>query len=163
MNSSGGSVDFPPSDSIALAGFFRGQWRFGRTIWEGREQPQAQAEGQGDFADGEQAHQLVYRERGTLHMLPASVGRGIAFTRVFDFRFARDGVEVLFADGERIGQPYQRYALKGKLLAPVADHICGPDCYNAVYTLDGQNRFTLETFISGPKKRTRVLTAYQRA
>nr|WP_245200107.1 DUF6314 family protein [Herbaspirillum sp. LeCh32-8] len=146
-----------------MEGFFRGAWRFSRTIWEGREEPQAQAQGDCEFVGGELAHQLIYRERGTLHMLPPSPGaRAIPFTRIFDYRFNDADLEVLFADGERVAQPYQRYVLKGNLLAPAADHICGPDCYNAAYTLEGADRFTMETFISGPKKRTRVLSAYQR-
>jgi hypothetical protein len=154
---------FPPSDLAGLADFFRGPWRFARTIWEGGADPQAQAEGACEFSDGASARQLVYREQGALRMLPASAAsRAIAFTRVFDYRFGEEDVEVLFADGERVGQPYQRYVLKANLLAPAAEHICGPDCYNAAYTLEDHDRFTMETFISGPRKHTRVLTAYRR-
>lgn len=156
-------MDFPPADIAGLAAFLRGPWRFTRTIWAGREEPQAEAEGECAFADGELPRQLVYREHGALRMLPVSpAARPIAFTRVFDYRFGETDVEVLFADGERVGQPYQRYVLKGKLLAPAADHICGPDCYNAAYTLESADRFTMETFINGPRKRTRVLSAYRR-
>jgi len=156
-------VVFPPADIPTLADFLRGPWRFARTIWEGREEPQAQAGGDCEFVAGELPRQLIYRERGTLRMLPVFAGaRPIPFTRVFDYRFGDADVEVLFADGERGGQSYQRYELKGDLLAPAADHLCGPDCYNAAYTLDGENGFTMETFISGPKKRTRVLTVYER-
>ncbi|KAF1047459.1 MAG: hypothetical protein GAK35_00622 [Herbaspirillum frisingense] len=146
-----------------LADYFRGGWRFTRTIWEGGEQAQAQASGEGRFDDGDLAAQLIYREHGALRMLAAPPGaRAIPFTRVFDYRFNPTDVEVLFADGERVGQPYQRYALRGNLLAPAGDHLCGPDCYNAAYTLDDAGRFTMETFINGPKKRTRVLTVYVR-
>lgn len=156
-------MTFPPSDIAGLADFFRGPWRFTRTIWEGGEDPQAEADGECDFGETGTARQLLYREHGTLRMLPASAaGRAIAFTRVFDYRFGPTEVDVLFADGERVGQPYQRYVLKGNLLAPAADHICGPDCYNAAYTLESPDRFAMETFISGPKKRTRVLSAYRR-
>lgn len=157
-------MDFPPPGAPDLQEFFRGSWRFARTIWEGRDAPQADADGECNFIDGQLGAQLIYRERGSLRMLPAVPdARAIAFTRVFDYRFHDLGVDVLFADGERVGQPYQRYELRGNLLAPAADHICGPDCYNAAYTLDGRDRFTMETFINGPKKRTRVLSLYARA
>jgi hypothetical protein len=156
-------MDFPPTDTRALAGFFAGRWSFVRTIWEGGDAPQAQAEGACEFAAGPGDGRLAYREQGRLRMLAAPAGsRPIPFTRLFDYRFDEGGVQVLFADGERVGLPYQRYELRGNLLAPAAEHICGPDCYTAAYTLDGPDGFTLETFISGPKKRTRLLTRYRR-
>ncbi|MBG7618280.1 hypothetical protein I5R65_02260 [Herbaspirillum sp. AP02] len=153
---------FPPPDLDALAAYFLGQWQFSRTIWEGSETPQATAVGEFDFTSGGLPGQVIYRERGQLRMLLGALGRPILFSRLFDYRFGGDRLEVLFADGERIGQPYQAYVLRDKMLAPAADHICGPDCYNAAYTLDTEDSFTMETFISGPKKRTRVLTQARR-
>ncbi|MFJ3054289.1 DUF6314 family protein [Herbaspirillum sp. NPDC087042] len=156
---------FPPLDMPDLAAYFRGQWQFTRTIWEGGEDAQAEAAGEAVFRDGELTGQLIYQERGHLRMLTAPGMRPIAFSRLFDYRFGTDvpaRLQVLFADGERTGQPYQDYLLRGNMVAPAADHLCGPDCYNAAYTLDGDEGFTMETFINGPKKRTRVLTRYQR-
>ena len=156
------AATFPPSDLAALAAYFLGRWQFSRTVWEGSETPQATAVGTFDFTPGKIAGQLIYRERGQLRMLAGALGRPILFSRLFDYRFGADRVEVLFADGERIGQAYQAYLLRGKMLAPAADHLCGPDCYNAAYTFDTEDAFTMETFISGPKKRTRVLTVARR-
>ncbi|MDR6582226.1 hypothetical protein HBH1_02291 [Herbaspirillum sp. BH-1] len=153
---------FPPPDLAALAAYFLGQWQFDRTIWEGSETPQATAVGTFDFISGEVPGQLLYRERGQLRMLAGALGRPILFSRLFDYRFGADRVAVLFADGERVGQSYQSYLLRGNMLVPAADHLCGPDCYNAAYTLDTEDSFTMETFISGPKKRTRVLTVARR-
>lgn len=153
---------FPPPDMMALAAYWRGAWQFSRTIWEGSDQPQAEASGAAVFAEGVLPAQSIYREHGQLRLLAAAGMRPILFSRVFDYRFTAQRLAVLFADGERIGQPYQDYLLRGNLVAPAADHLCGPDCYNAAYTLDAADRFTMETFIHGPKKRTRVLTCYQR-
>lgn len=151
-------MDFPPAGLHALRDYLRGPWRFTRTI-HGGDVLQAQAEGQCEFSVLDVAS-LAYREQGTLHMLPAT--RPISFTRLFDYRFDADGVEVFFADGERVGQSYQRYVLRGHVLGPAADHICGPDCYNATYTLQSPGAFLMETLIRGPKKDTRVLSAFER-
>ncbi|MBV8624687.1 MAG: hypothetical protein JO174_14490 [Herbaspirillum sp.] len=156
---------FPPADMPGLAAYFRGYWQFTRTIWEGAEQAQAEAAGEAVFRETELAGQLLYQERGHLRMLAVPGMRPIVFSRLFDYRFGVDDparLQVLFADGERVGQPYQDYLLRGNMVAPAADHLCGPDCYNAAYTLDSDEGFTMETFINGPRKHTRVLTRYRR-
>jgi len=153
---------FVIADMAALASCLQGQWQFSRTIWEGGEAPQASASGEMSFAPTGQPAQLLYRERGQLHMLSNGQGRPILFSRLFDYRFGQDRLDVLFADGERVGQPYQSYLLRGNRLVPAADHLCGPDCYNAAYTFDSEDAFSMETFINGPRKRTRVLTTYRR-
>lgn len=147
-----------PGDHAALQGFFSGAWIFERSIWGADETLQAQASGAGEF--NQLAPDLLrYREHGTLQMMQ---GRPIAFTRMFDYRFDADGVLVSFADGERAGQPYQRYALHGHRLAPVAEHLCGADCYSASYLFESSRQFQLHTWIRGPHKHTRLLTRYQR-
>lgn len=152
---------FPPIDLAAMADYFLGEWIFSRTIWEASENPQATASGELSFTRGETPGQLVYREHGQLRMTSAP-GRLIPFSRVFDYRFSADRLSVLFADGERVGQPYQDYLLRGQELIPAADHLCGPDCYTAVYTAHSEDSFTMETTINGPKKRTRVRTEFSR-
>ena len=94
--------------------------------------------------------------------MTSAPGRLIPFSRVFDYRFSADRLSVLFADGERVGQHYQDYLLRGQELIPAADHMCGPDCYTAVYTAHSEDSFTMETTINGPKKRTRVRTEFSR-
>jgi len=153
---------FVLADMAALASCLPGQWQFSRTIWEGGEAPQASATGEMRFEPTSQPGQLIYRERGQLHMLTSTPGRPILFSRLFDYRFEQDRLDVLFADGERVGQPYQSYLLRENQLAPAADHLCGPDCYNAVYTFESEDAFAMETFINGPRKHTRVLTTYRR-
>ena len=150
-----------PGDIPGLFAFFRGDWHFTRTIWGGQDAPQAEADGECTFATTAEPDRLLYREHGNLRMLPP--GRPIPFTRVFEYRFGGEAVQVFFADGERVGVPYQQYVLKGNLLAPGAEHICGPDCYTAAYTLHDAGHFTLETFIRGPKKHSRLLSEYRRA
>ncbi|EIJ47380.1 hypothetical protein GWL_16210 [Herbaspirillum sp. GW103] len=152
---------FPPKDMAAMADYFRGEWLFTRTIWEGSASPQATATGELSFTTGALPGQLIYREQGQLRMV-AAPARLIPFTRVFDYRFSADRLAVLFADGERIGQPYQDYLLQGQALMPAADHLCGPDCYTAAYTAHSENSFTMDTSIQGPRKRTRVLTEFSR-
>ncbi|WP_050466879.1 DUF6314 family protein [Herbaspirillum chlorophenolicum] len=156
-------MDSLPDDSHSLFGFFRGDWCFKRTVWGAQDAPQAQAEGECAFMATEVEGKLLYREHGALHMLPLQLpGRPIPFTRAFEYLFGEEQVQVFFADGERVGVPYQQYVLKGNFLAPAAEHICGPDCYTAAYTLHGEGHFTMETFIRGPKKHSRLLTEYQR-
>lgn len=152
---------FVPADLAAMADCFLGEWTFSRTIWEGSESPQATASGELSFTRGQTPGQLVYREQGQLRMSGAP-GRLIPFSRVFDYRFGADRLCVLFADGERVGQPYQDYLLRGHELIPAADHLCGPDCYSAVYEVHSEDSFTMETTINGPKKRTRVRTEFSR-
>ncbi|MCA1323538.1 DUF6314 family protein [Herbaspirillum sp. alder98] len=147
-----------PGDTAGLQRFFDGAWVFSRSIWGADAQLQAQASGECDFT--QVAPDLLrYCEQGTLQMMQ---GRPIAFTRQFDYRFDADGVMVSFADGERIGQPYQRYALDGNQLAPVAEHLCGADCYTASYLFESARQFQLQTWIRGPHKQSRLLTTYQR-
>jgi hypothetical protein len=148
-----------PGDNVELQQFFCGAWAFSRTIWGADDAMQAQASGECDFT--QMAPDLLrYREHGTLQMLQ---GRPIAFTRMFDYRFDADGVLVSFADGERVGQPYQRYALAGNQLAPVQEHLCGADCYSASYLIESAHQFQLQTWIRGPHKHSRLLSTYQRA
>ncbi|MBO9535680.1 DUF6314 family protein [Herbaspirillum sp.] len=154
-------MDSLPGNISGLPGFFLGDWHFSRTIWGAQDAPQAEADGACSFTATGEAGRLLYREHGNLRMLPP--GRPIPFTRVFEYRFGTEAVEVFFADGERVGVPYQQYVLKGNLLAPAAEHICGPDCYTAAYTLHDAGNFSLETFIRGPKKHSRLLTEYRRA
>ncbi|WP_288406922.1 DUF6314 family protein [uncultured Herbaspirillum sp.] len=155
---------FPPrdmADMAAMADYFLGEWTFTRTIWEGSDTPQATATGELSFTAGTLPGQLIYREHGQLRMVGAP-DRLIPFSRVFDYRFGADRLAVLFADGERIGQPYQDYLLQGAELVPAADHLCGADCYNAVYTAHSEDFFTMETTINGPRKRTRVRSEFSR-
>lgn len=152
---------FPPRAMAAMADYFLGEWIFTRTIWEGSDIPQATATGELSFTNGTLPGQLIYREHGQLRMSSAP-GRLIPFSRLFDYRFGPERLAVLFADGERVGQPYQDYLLQGQALVPAADHLCGPDCYTAVYTAHSENSFTMETSIQGPRKRTRVRTEFSR-
>ena len=148
-----------PRDIAAVQDFFCGAWVFSRSIWGVDELLQAQASGECDFS--QVAPDLLrYREHGTLQM---TQGRPIVFTRVFDYHFDADGVAVSFADGERAGQPYQRYALQGNELLAVGAHLCGADCYSASYLFESARQFQMQTWIRGPHKHSRLLTSASRA
>lgn len=145
-----------------LLGLLKGDWRFTRIIYGPQGVHQADATGMCRFSETEPGLRLHYREEGHLLMRGASTATPIAFTRLFDYLFEGNEVQVLFADGERVGQPYQRYVWDGTVLAPVAEHICGPDFYTASYRFESRDRFSMRTVIKGAKKDTCIDTLHER-
>jgi hypothetical protein len=131
---------------------FLGSWRVERLIDDRRAGVQGRFDGTAAFADEGAA--LRYREEGTLRL---GEGRAFAATRESLWRWDRDGVEVLFADG----RPFHRFVPEAR--GAGTDHLCGRDLYRVVYDLSAWPRWSTRWEVQGPSKSYVLRTAYARA
>lgn len=92
---------------------------------------------------------------------------GSTLTGSQSYRYRRlpppaNGFDVLFADtGELFERLDFRSAPEGSLRAD-AEHLCAADRYISIFTLDAEDRLSVEHTVTGPGKDYVVRTAYRR-
>lgn len=151
---------------------FAGRWVLRRTIRDRRGGPDGRFEGQALLrpaelpapssaeaagaapgpGEGSGTEVLRYEEEGTLWLGNAAPMRA---TRGYVWRFAGDGVEVLFPDG----RPF--HAFRPGLDGAGTDHPCGPDLYRVRYGF-GAGGWWSEWQVTGPRKDYVMRTDYAR-
>lgn len=156
------SIPGPAAEVQAgLYGYFRGNWRFTRTMRGVDALAIGEAQGLATFQPGDAAH-LQYEERGQLRLVAGQ--QLLSFSRRFGYRMEGDIVRVDFADSMQAGEEYQRYRYdpQQRSLVPVETHLCNLDRYDGRYVLIDDNQFDLHTRIEGPHKNYRLHTHYSR-
>lgn len=147
--------------SSVLQDFFNqlhGDWIFVREILGSTP---ATAHGTARFTR-QNDNEYDFREDGTLKL---QNGEKLQFFRNYIYRLTDRSMDVLYGDGAQIGEHYQSYILAQQQdkLVPIETHICSKDCYRGTYFLIGDNTFTLETAVKGPKKDYTIRTIFSRA
>jgi len=134
-----------------LHAYFRGCWRFTRSMLGTDAQVVGNAEGQAEFKVASESL-LHYLESGQLRLIADQ--RLLSFSRRFDYEIVGDLVHVAFADGMQAGQAYQSYRHDParQALVPLETHLCLRDRYDGRYVLISADCFDLHTRIEGPHK-----------
>jgi Family of unknown function (DUF6314) len=102
---------------------------------------------------------FAYHERGWLR-LPGGQEIDAERRHLFDER--DDGFSVFFAESPP--RLFHRVVLdrSGSSFVGEGSHLCSEDRYDSRYRFDGDNSFTIEHAVAGPRKRYKIQTRYSR-
>ena len=143
--------------SEALLDGLTGRWAIARII----EGEGARAVGVASLRpDGPRV--LAYRETCELTL---SDGRVFAAYRNYRYRFDGDSTEVHFDDGPDQGRLFVRLAFgpsPGRQAEAFDIHHCGDDIYRVLFRLNLPSSFETEIAVSGPRKKYRAVSRYER-
>jgi hypothetical protein len=92
---------------------------------------------------------------------------GTTLTGSQSYRYRRlpppaNGFDVLLADTGELFERLDFQSVPHGSLRADAEHLCSPDRYVSKFTLDAEDRLTVEHTVTGPKKNYVVRTAYRK-
>ena len=148
--------DRSPDRSPDILDRLQGEWTFVREV-----PGKATMTGRARIAPTGQA-QARYDESARVRLADGKTLTGSRSYRYRRLPAPANGFDVLFAEtGELFERLDFRPTPDGSLRAD-AEHHCPPDCYVSIFTLDSEDRLTVQHTVNGPGKNYVVRTAYRK-